>query len=398
MRVAILTNFLPAPANWGVALRVYHLARGLARAGRVSLYCRTSEEEAEKHTGHEHLRPYAEVHTHRLPRQAYTNVFRIFTDASMAVWMSPDDPLAHRLVEDHRREPYDVLVCGQLFTVNVARALAGVPYVLDATDIMSQAAAQMVAAMPRADLEAEQRRIEAIAAYEQKALADAALVTCVSEADAAQVRGQCATPVVQVPNGVAVRELPFTPPSQRGGHEVLFVGGFFWPPNIKAARFLAQEVLPRVWQEEPAARLVLCGRSPGIEVALLQRRGIEVAGTVPSVRPYLDRAAVYALALFEGAGSSLKVLEPLACGIPLVSTAVGARGFPLVAGRHYVAAEDAEGFVRAVLTLFRERASWDGPARAGRLLAEQFDWERIADEFAAAVAGVALRGGAPLPS
>jgi glycosyltransferase involved in cell wall biosynthesis len=330
---------------------------------------------------------------HQLPRQVYAEVFRVFSDASMAVWMGPSDPLCRQLIEDHEREPYDVLVCGQLFTANVARALGVVPLVLDAPAIMSQFLAEMLAAMPRMSLEAERSRIESVNVYELRTWGEAALVTCVTEEDATYVRERCPTPVRVIRNGVAAAELPFILPSRRGGLEVLFVGTFVWPPNSKAARFLAKEVMPRVWQEEPSAKLVLCGRSPGVEVALLRRRGVEVTGTVPSVRPYLDRATVYANALFEGAGSSLKVLEALACGIPLISTATGVRGYPLLPGRHYTAAEDADGFARAILSHFRSRASWDEPAREGRAFAEQFNWDRVGEEFAAAVAEVAR--GAP---
>jgi glycosyltransferase involved in cell wall biosynthesis len=192
-----------------------------------------------------------------------------------------------------------------------------------------------------------------------------------------------------VPNGSDALALSYTPPSQRQGKEVLFVGAFFWPPNARAARFLVREVLPRVRSVEPLATLTLCGKSPGVDVALLRRPGVEVTGTVPSVAPYLRRASVYALALFEGAGSSLKVLEALACGVPLVSTAVGARGYPLLPGEHYEPAEDAEGFARAILAVFANPAAFDARAQRGRAFAEAYSWGRVGADFAQAVALVA---------
>jgi glycosyltransferase involved in cell wall biosynthesis len=191
-----------------------------------------------------------------------------------------------------------------------------------------------------------------------------------------------------VPNGTAVDELPFTPPSARTGHDVLFVGLMSHAPNVAAARFLAGEVMPRVWREEPAARLVLCGRSPAREVSALAGERVVVTGTVERVTPWLARAAVYANALFQGAGSSLKVPEALASGVPLVSTAVGVRGFPLVPGTHYARAEDAERFAREIVRALRSRAELDVQAARGRAVAEGYDWEAIASRFATLVASV----------
>jgi glycosyltransferase involved in cell wall biosynthesis len=197
-----------------------------------------------------------------------------------------------------------------------------------------------------------------------------------------------AQPAIVVPNGIAADAQTFIPPSRRGSSDVLFIGSYFWPPNIKAARFLAREVMPRVWATRPEARLVLCGRSPSIEVAFLRNPRVEVTGTVPDVRPYLDRAAVYANALFEGGGSSLKVLEPLACGIPLVSTTVGVRGFPLIGGKHYLPANNADEFAAAILHVFDNRDSFDGQAGHARTVAEEHDWGPIARRFAELVTNV----------
>ncbi len=391
LHVAMIANSLPAPANWGATLRLIRLAQGLARIGRITLYCRTSEEDAARFRSHLDLAPFAQVRMHPLPRKVYAGIFKIFTDDSTAVWMAESDPLTQLLGTDHEREPFDVLVCQQIFTSNVARPFSAIPLVLDADEVTSLSLSQMLKALPAVNPEADQARLALVRGYEDGTFRAAKLVTCVTEsgADYVRARGQPCVRVIR--NGGDVSQAPFTPPSRRTGLEILFVGAYFWPPNSKAARFLAREVMPRVWQEEPAARLVLCGRSPGIEVALLQRPGIEVTGTVPSVQPYLDRAAVYANALFEGAGSSLKVLEALANGIPLISTAIGVRGFALTPECHYVAAEDADSFARAILAQFRDRAAADDRARAGRTFAEDHDWDQIGREFAEAVAGVARR-------
>src|SRR5262249_26164802 len=153
---------------------------------------------------------------------------------------------------------------------------------------------QVLAAYPRSRMRADfPADASAVEAYESKVWPRAALLTCTTNSDASWIAGRTGTPVRVVPNGSDGDETPLVLPSARGGHDILFVGAFFWPPNIQAARFLAKEVLPRVRAREPRARLILCGKSPGLEVTLLRRGGVEVTGTVASVQPYLRAAAVF---------------------------------------------------------------------------------------------------------
>ena len=172
---------------------------------------------------------------------------RVFASESMARWMAADDRLGAMLAEDHRREPYDVVVCQQIFAVNVARSVPDVPMVLDEHNVESRAMVQVLASFPRARIPAGfPTDASAVEAYEGEVWPRAALITCTTDSDAAWIGGRSGVPVRVIPNGADVDETPLVLPSARHGHDILFVGAFFWPPNIRAARFLAKEVLPRV--------------------------------------------------------------------------------------------------------------------------------------------------------
>jgi glycosyltransferase involved in cell wall biosynthesis len=238
----------------------------------------------------------------------------------------------------------------------------------------------------------KRREISAMRDWERRAWRAASEVVCVSAADAEQVKGVRGRAPVLIPNGVDVGAVPFKAPSARRGHEVLFVGLMSHAPNVAAARFLAREVMPLVRREEPLARLVLCGMNPAREVLALADQATEVTGLVPSVQPFLERAAVYANPLRHGAGTSLKVLEALAAGIPLVSTAIGVRGFELRPGHDYREANDAPTFAREIVNAIRLRSSFDEAAERGRALAERHDWQELASRFAAVVLDAARKG------
>ena len=73
--------------------------------------------------------------------------------------------------------------------------------------------------------------------------------------------------------------------------------------------------------------MTLVGSDPAPEVlALRGTEGLEVTGTVKDVRPFYHHADIALAPLRMGGGTRLKILEAMAAGVPVISTAVGAEG------------------------------------------------------------------------
>ena len=136
--------------------------------------------------------------------------------------------------------------------------------------------------------------------------------------------------------------------------DVVFVGGFPHIPNVDAALFMANEVMPLVWRGCPDARLVLVGYAPPPEVQALAGPRVVVTGQVPSVEPFLERARVLLAGLRYGAGVKGKIVEALRLGVPVVTTPVGAEGIGIRPDQDAIVAEGAPALAEAVLELFRD--------------------------------------------
>jgi glycosyltransferase involved in cell wall biosynthesis len=193
-----------------------------------------------------------------------------------------------------------------------------------------------------------------------------------SAADAAALAVQApALPVDVVPSGIDVAA--FAPGSGNGAigaaepATIAFVGYYKHAPNVDAAQWLVHEILPRVRQQVPAARVRLIGRDAPSEVAALAREGaVEVPGFVEDLAQALAHATVIALPLRQGGGLRGKLLEAWAAGRPVVTTAVACEGFEVHAGEHCLVADDARAFADALVSCLQQPALRDSLARAGR--------------------------------
>jgi glycosyltransferase involved in cell wall biosynthesis len=116
-------------------------------------------------------------------------------------------------------------------------------------------------------------------------------------------------------------------------------------------RWMVDDILPLVRKRTPRVTLTLAGRNPPRWMKRLSADGIRVTGTVEDVSPYLREAAVCVVPLRIGGGTRLKILEALAAGKPVVSTAVGAEGLDLRAAKRYAWDSIAPALERVWLTL-----------------------------------------------
>jgi hypothetical protein len=100
---------------------------------------------------------------------------------------------------------------------------------------------------------------------------------------------------------------------------------------------------------------------------------------VEDLRPLYARASVVVVPLGVSAGTNIKVLEAMACGKAIVTTAIGCAGLGLVDGRHAFIGRDWEHLAERIVELLS-----DGALRlrmgevARRTAEEQFGWDAIA--------------------
>jgi glycosyltransferase involved in cell wall biosynthesis len=203
--------------------------------------------------------------------------------------------------------------------------------------------------------------------------ADACVVT--SEREVVPVQ-TCApdTPVAVVPNAVdldyfALCDTPAEP------HTVIFSGTLNYRPNLDAVHHLIDEIWPLVRHRYPDARLTLTGSNDGVDIRSLRKPGVRLLGEVPDVRPYVGRAEAVAVPIRIGGGTRLKVLEALAMGKPMVSTAAGCEGVAVRDGEHLLIADDAATFASRICEIFENPGVRDALGQAGRHLVEtRYSW------------------------
>lgn len=194
-------------------------------------------------------------------------------------------------------------------------------------------------------------------------------VVAVSDGEAAYLRRLAPTArVVVAPNGMDTDTVRSSPP----GDAILFVGLMSYLPNRDAVRFFVREILPRLDGSLGGREFLVAGRDPGPELEDLARRErrLRLLGFVGDLQPLYDRAGVFVNPMRGGGGTRIKILEALAAGKAVVSTTVGVEGLAVTPGRDVIVADSPATFAGAVRELLADpHRAWE-IGRAGRALVE----------------------------
>jgi glycosyltransferase involved in cell wall biosynthesis len=213
------------------------------------------------------------------------------------------------------------------------------------------------------------------------------LLLAMSEDDREELRRVSDRPSAVIPNGVDTSAL--RPSPLPGTPTVLFTGTFGYAPNAEALRWLLAEIWPAVRSRLPTAELLVVGKGVPDDVAGLAGDGVTLAGWVPEMQPWFDRAQAVIVPMRSGGGTRLKVLDGLASGRPLVSTTMGAMGVDVRDGEHVVLADGAEAFAAAVVRVLGDPALAARLGAAGRRVAEDvYDWHAIGDRLEGLLTGL----------
>jgi glycosyltransferase involved in cell wall biosynthesis len=197
-----------------------------------------------------------------------------------------------------------------------------------------------------------------VARLERKLLNQASRVVVFSDKDAALLRrnGVRATIEVVLPPLEDARMWGSAPAPHGPDNRILFVAAFDRAENVAGARWMVDEVFPLVRADVPDASLVLAGAGAGPEVrALAAADGVLLTGVVEDLADAYRSAEVAVVPLLTGAGLKFKVATAMMWGLPVVSTSVGAEGYPADQGLFRGLEDDPRRFAAAVVAALTER-------------------------------------------
>jgi glycosyltransferase involved in cell wall biosynthesis len=169
---------------------------------------------------------------------------------------------------------------------------------------------------------------------------------------------------------------------QSGPPRLVFTGTLSYPPNADAVLHFCREIFPRILGDHPQARFDIVGDGASSALASACRAvpNVTFLGFVPDVFDVLHHSTLFVCPMRQGTGIKVKLLEAMACGLPIVASPIAVEGVPEARdGRHLRIAASVEDFAQRILELIPDSSLRRDLGKRARELAERYSWDRLGD-------------------
>ncbi len=332
-RLAVLASRFPFPVEKGDKLRLYYQLKQLSLDFDIYLFALV-DEPVEPQDRQEVEQYCARLFVYRDQRMFRKwRVVTYWKDKWPAQVRYFYSPLIHRIfLKDFFRINADIIYC-QLY--RMAPYLQGIraPKVLDVMDNFASIATL------HADYSRKfynrlfwRREYRLITRYERRILSQFDHITVISERDAETLGMRDDKRISIIRNGINV---PFfqTYPHREAStkYDFGFIGNMEYKPNIEAVRYLTEQIIPEFRRHGTQVRILIGGK--GAEnLKHLGRDYPELTfhGWYDDIREAYYSVRMIVVPLFLGSGMQNKVLEALACSLPVICTSHVINGMPML--------------------------------------------------------------------
>ncbi|RYZ54358.1 MAG: glycosyltransferase [Sphingobacteriales bacterium] len=182
--------------------------------------------------------------------------------------------------------------------------------------------------------------------------------------------------IMVVPYGFEISQ---TSAGMNGVWSAYHLGAMDWVPNAEAVSWFIEEVWPGVHEQKPGFHFYFAGRNMPYSFQKYNGNGVTCMGEVADAAEFIADKNILVVPLRSGGGVRIKILEAMAAGKLVISTAVGMQGIDeAIPGKHYLQADTVNEFREKLLWCLDNQTEAASVAQSGAVMVrEGYDETKI---------------------
>ena len=178
-----------------------------------------------------------------------------------------------------------------------------------------------------------------------------------------------------IPNGIDFGF--FTSKESDKQFDLVFTGNMSYAPNILAAKFLVQDIMPQVWNKFPNCKLLISGANPGKSVKKLSSKNVKIGGWVEDIRDSYSSSKIFIAPMQIGTGLQNKLIEAMSMGLPCITSTLANRALKATEMDEILIGKTAKEYAELVIELLtKEEMAWKIGQNGKEYVHANFSWEK----------------------
>lgn len=184
--------------------------------------------------------------------------------------------------------------------------------------------------------------------------------------------------------GIDMTAVASSPKLNIDSYSLIFTGVMDYEPNEDAMLFFLSNVFPKVIEFYPTLKLYIVGKNPTNKLKELasKYRNVIVTGRVENVFSYIKSCMVYISPLRVGSGKKNKIIEAMACKIPIIASDISMEGFDDLEMKTVIHANTTEEWITAINSLLSDNQKMEKlKEKMKNVIDDKYDWNVIAKKL-----------------
>ncbi len=199
--------------------------------------------------------------------------------------------------------------------------------------------------------------------------------TIITDQDKFLIPHESNSQIAVVPNGVDF--LKYKPINIQKKYDILFSGNMGYIPNINAALFAANKIMPLVWQQNSEVNFLIAGTGAPEKIRKLAASKISVIEHYEDINLAYSESRINIAPMFLSIGLQNKILQGMANKIPNISTSLANNAVQANPKRDIIEANTEGEFAEAILKLLKDQDFYDSVASNGfEFVKDNYSWEK----------------------
>ena len=344
-RVVVITSRFPYPLEKGDKLRAYHQIKHLSQFFEIDLIS-TSEKKV-KESAIQQLQPYCKtIHIYNITLfQKAWGIFRSWLDKKpFQVGYFYHYAIHKKIKQFLNTIQPDHIYCQLIRSSEYVKNYHNCSKTIDYMDALSKGMERRAKTshfIKRYIFNSEYKRL---LNYENSIYEYFEHHTIISQQDQEYIFHKNKKLIHIVPNGID-ESFFNTKQSHKKSVDIVFIGNMSYPPNITAAQFLVNEILPLLPTD---FKVKIAGSSPTKDVLRLNSNQVEVTGYVEDIKLSYKSAEIFVAPMFLGTGLQNKLLEAMALGIPCITTSLANNALGAQPEKDILIADSSVAFAKQI--------------------------------------------------
>ncbi len=375
MKILVLLPRIPWPLEKGDKLRAYNQIKQLAQNNELILCAINSDKNLDKEDARKALNAFcSSIHFFDIGKMSIlTNLAKAFFKGLPMQCGFFYNKRIHKeirkLIEQHKPD----MLFGQLLRVAEYIRHEKTPKSIDYQDVFSMGMKRRYEIAPfylRPFFNMEYKRLRR---YEHDIFDDFDVKTIISVQDRDDIDHPKKDEILIVPNGVDHEY--YSPQQQEKKYDIVFTGNMGYAPNVNAVEYLANDILPLVWEKLPEAKMYIAGATPDPRVKKVASDKIIISGWLDDMRDAYSQSRIFIAPMRIGTGLQNKLLEAMSMRLPCITTSLANGSLHAENNKEILVGNNEQELANHIITLLTDKEKAEYVAQNGYDFVHRvYDW------------------------